>query len=117
MNFISAADLAKHLRTLVDDDDFITRTVRVHFPEYKKEVRQQVRALTIAEKYKSNRTYPDAYAIDTDRDVMMRKGIVTGVDALHRAIHREHPDVMRTLHALGKARRALGQDGPVVVFP
>lgn len=113
MTTITAAELARHLRDLVDDEDFIQRTVQ----KYKKEVRQAAeyrRAITKEEQARSIRSSPDTFAHVEARDKL---AVARGADVLLRAIHREHPQIMKRLYHLGNARRALGQHGPVVVYP
>lgn|GEM_PF-3301167 len=110
MKFLTPYELARHLRTLVDDEDFIARTVQVHFPEYKKQVRQaerehakillreirERRARTKAEKDKAVANEPNSY-VATGENAAEALRMEQTSHALLKALWAHHSPILHTL--------------------
>jgi len=113
MKFPTAKEMYAHLAELVDDEEFIMRAVRVHFPEYR---REQKRSLTIEQARKSlkpkepspvrtERAKPDlgydGWYNSGISDKAARDNIAIGSENLLRAIWRAHPKILRNLASRG----------------
>lgn len=121
---MTAPELAAHLSELVNDEEFVLKAVRLKFPQYGKEgmahhgprkrlTEEQARKsikVSKADYHERNYTKPDDTVPWYDCSDSVKKNhadIVSGSDALLRAIHRAHP------HAMQFAAKA----GRQVVFP
>lgn len=107
--FLSAAELAAHLRQLVDDDDFVTRSVRVHFPEYKREMQQAQReaerarrAIEKEEIVRSVAAMPQTYVLAEVGEKMARRNITEGSDNLLKALWDHHGPILHHLKLNGR---------------
>ena len=107
--FLTAAELAAHLRELVDDEEFIARSVRVHFPEYKREVltaqREAAaarRAIEKAEIVRSVAAMPKTYVLAEVGEKAMRRNIEMGSESLLRALWNHHGPILHHLKLNGR---------------
>ncbi len=106
--FITAADMAAHLRQLVDDDEFITRTVRVHFPAYKREAlmayREIARISRVTKKEQQTRSVknePDTYVAPSAFDRADELDMHLGSESLLKALWKAHAPILRHYRAKG----------------
>lgn len=94
MNFLTAEELAGHLAQLVDDEEFIIRTVRAHFPEYKREMRA---------KLKEPSPPPIPFEnLPLKMDATIRSSMEAGSKNLLAALHKSHPMIMKVHHEAGR---------------
>ena len=101
MTFPTAAEMAAHLRQLVDDEEFVTRTVRVHFPEYKREVRaaqKQVRRLMGEAKQRASvKADPDSYVYCDISERQFATMMRMGSESYLRALWAHHGRILHHL--------------------
>lgn len=92
MNFVSAQELYAHLSEIIDDEEFILRSVRVHFPAFKKDMRNAAKKVRPAP--------PDPYG---PHSVIQHDAMVSeGSKRLLKALHDEHPGIMQFAAAKGR---------------
>lgn len=104
--FLTATELANHLTALVDDDEFVTRTVRVHFPEYGRDTIQAERAERAArqdqlrrviekeEIAKSLKAEPQTYVLADQSERQVSRSMEMGSAALLKALWTHHGKIL-----------------------
>lgn len=102
MNFLSPQQLYDHLAEIIDDEDFILRSVRVHFPAYKREMRRAARegvvTRLIDEAPKRQPADPYGPQAMIQHDAMVKQGS----QLLLKALHSEHSEIMRFAASKGR---------------
>lgn len=94
VNFLTAKELADHLSELVDDEDFIIRTVRTHFPEYKREMRAKMKEPALPPIPFEN--------LPIKMDAAIRSSMEAGSKKLLAALHKSHGRIMKVHHDAGR---------------
>ncbi len=97
----TAAAMAQHLASLIDDKNLITIAVRKRFPKYAPEY--QVTRISHEDFDANGRRKPmskfDSYMDSDLADRAYRAAVTIGSGRLAQAIHREHPAIMKALGA------------------
>lgn len=99
--FNTPAELADHLRQMVDDEAWIARTVAIQFPTMRLHARDELR-----KRYEAIRKHEQTRKIQPSDSGLaegraQRADIEMGSQALLSALWREHPRILRHLGANG----------------
>ena len=97
MEFASATEYRKHMRTIIDDFKLVEKIVRAKFPPESRVISE----LAFKAGGKKAPSAFDPWINTEEGDRMGRKAVENGSENLLRAIKREHPAIMQRLAQQG----------------
>lgn len=99
--FTTPAELAAHLREMVDDEAWIWRTVQIHFPDVRPRLsaRDELRRRYEADRKQTQtrKVMPDDPGLPGDRSHIAQMQL--GSQNLLNALWRSHPSILKALGA------------------
>lgn len=87
MSYQTASEMYAALSEHIDDEDFVMRAVRTAFPQWKLDQQRLARPIPVKR----------PVAPENISEIQNRNSVAEGSRALLKALHREHPRIMRAL--------------------